>query len=696
MGREAQELATEPRDISEKTTPMSRPVSMAIIAILATSTIISLLIGSVLSTLHGPDERHHYSYIKHVAENPLPYPPRLEAIRTATTSDTITSELAHEGDRNHLRHPPLYYYLMAIPYRMLAPENHVPEIADQLDRHGGVSMRWGIPPLRAASILFSALWAFGTFWLLHHLVRRTWLRQWAAVVFALCSSFVPAYTFISGTLNNDALSLAVWPFLALSVFRFVEDGRRSDGFQTVLLCGIAVLTKASLWPLAFSAATALVLVAWIRLKRKNQGSETTPTVAASLRSIAPRTPTDYWWFSGAVATTMLVIAYVVATIGRYGSLLPSTSDVYSQPLGNTTPAMIPAAQPMGSGGGGTDNEGAATGDQRQSRLGFAIWWFGLAVRSLFGILSHGDKIYPANHDRIAQLLILMTAAAFLVIVYRIVSGNRNSILRPTAAAWMLLTASAYVFLASQTQYDRFFTTGHVAAQGRYLIGYVDIWLLGFLLVLSRPPSDHLRSRVRSGLMAAPKVAMSAILIVLFVNPLLFLSQSTDPYRDLGIESLVRSEARYHGFEVLDLKAVTPPRFVEHGVHPAAVPPEGSFTMAWHQSELASVQEFPGSGCIDLWVHAWGSRAWGEDAKLSVASIVHSEGRDEVLDVEALRLPSQPEVGTARLDARSAGESVRLSLRFENARVEAPTIVHRFWPQGRSIELIEVYYRNVKC
>jgi hypothetical protein len=183
------------------------------------------LIGT--PTFYAPDEQPHYNYVRYLADH------RAFPVQNSRTDDP-------SNDWEYYQ-PPLYY-LSLVPLYWAA---------DAL---------WGNPDLtvrllRGISIL---LWG-ATFWLSQRILNRLRPGDEAVRSFALgLVCLLPTYAFISSSLNNDNLLIALGSaVLLLSLDLTKPDLPGSDRLKRSLLLGfvlgLALLTK----------LTAVVYLAWL-------------------------------------------------------------------------------------------------------------------------------------------------------------------------------------------------------------------------------------------------------------------------------------------------------------------------------------------------------------------------------------------------------------------------------------------------
>ena len=643
---------------------MSRITAGAIAAVLICSAVVTAMSSAIVSPGNAPDERHHYAYVQHVAANPLPFPPRYEQMRTGF------------GELNHLIHPPLYYQLMAIPYWLLNVEGQMTDVGRASDSQGGgVSSSAAIPALRAASLLFAFAHLVGVFLLLRYMVTEDILPPWAAVIAAAGIALVPAITLIGGMLNNDVLALALWPFLALVTLRFVREGARSDAYAAVGLAAAAVLTKATLWVLAAVVAVALLgrglVDVWGTSIRRSSG-----LASAAWRHFRP-TGMPQWAGAGiAVAGVVAALVLVGTNVVRYGGMQPGYSTVHG---------LAPEESKFFNG----------PPADRMSPLEFSAWASTLLLRSLYGILTHNERIYAPSPGRLTQVALALTLVSVAVVVWRLVRGDRGA--SALVATAFLAIPSLFMVVFLVRTYGSYHRTGHLGAQGRYLIGYAGLWVIGVLVAVTgfTPRMRGLRLLARSG-----AAVVAGALVLLLVAPGYYLSQTAELHLQADVPQLVAEEAAERGMQEIELEPVAPDRFVENGLVEGGILPSPRWLLAWTDSTLTGPLPHDG-GCVEVWVYGRGDEAWGQKSILEISVFESTQNISEAGAVSIVsrsgELPAFPEVLQMTLDvAPYEGDEALLAIRHANVRAEGPPVVGWFGKRTRVVALFAAYSRPASC
>ena len=224
-----------------------------------------------------PDEIVHIGYVHYVGETGrIPRPlntaigrllPSTE-LNTAITGvpfsyqgvplwDREASDATHARTRPDLprkneleagsaaNNPPLYYYLVAVPYRV----THSANLFDRI-----LAMRW-------FSSLFAGLTAMFTFLFLRELLPGA---PWAWTVGTLGVALHPLLGFISGGVNPDGLLWAECAALFWLIARAFRRGltiRRGVGIGACVAAGL--VTKAAMFGMLPGVALALVACVWL-------------------------------------------------------------------------------------------------------------------------------------------------------------------------------------------------------------------------------------------------------------------------------------------------------------------------------------------------------------------------------------------------------------------------------------------------
>ncbi len=194
-----------------------------------------------------PDEPAHYNYIRQVVEAGCC--PRIEAgdwsseYLAQLTSGRFKPDLLGELDSVQYEdhHPPLYYLLASLVYRLSGGE---------------------LVPLR----LFSVLLGAGVV-ILSYLISRRIAPDQPLVALGTMAlvAFLPQHLHMMSAVNNDALAELI---VGLALFWFLRrlESDTVPIWQLGLIVGLAFLTKLTIYFLAFPA----ILTIWLKWRRSGQ------------------------------------------------------------------------------------------------------------------------------------------------------------------------------------------------------------------------------------------------------------------------------------------------------------------------------------------------------------------------------------------------------------------------------------------
>lgn len=496
-----------------------RVLSFLLIAILVVSGLLSSLTVGLLPPGGGPDELDHYSYVQHLAREPLPLPPRFEEIHTG-----------HASEPNHLVHAPAYHYTMAIAYRILRVDEQLTSAGREADAHGSLTARTVVPPLRMASLIFVLVHLAGLYYLLRYLVQARLIPPWSSIALAAASAWVPSVVFISGTLNNDVLVRAVWPWLVLLVLRFGYERRGEYLSGAILLTGVGILTKATFWPFAVAVIGVSAATLW-----RGGARDLLTTWRDSKQRRVLR-----WWSQSlaglAVALSGLVGWYLVSMVLRYGSPQPSYTSVFGIP---TTESKF-------------YRESVATQDDPSFTTVAAALRSGVEdmVGSFIGILGQRERILPPDAGAETATLVALAVASLGLVIWGLLPSRRCA--RSWVGAALISTAALFAVTYLTRSWRTYVELGNFGSQGRYLIGYIDVWLIGSVILAYHLVLTRASGRARRAI----AVILSALLLVvvsLLARPMYYFMNTLEVHNQSGVSGVVEEEAALAGLSVLELE-----------------------------------------------------------------------------------------------------------------------------------------------
>ena len=237
---------------------------------------LALLLSVVQPLGRTPDEGAHVQYIAFVADHH-----RLPLFLPAGGG-----EAGYEA-----QHPPLYYAVMAIPWRLSA----------------GLEDRWRWQLLRWLTIL---LVGGGTFYICMRMFRRVWAAHdslaWAATATTMLMPLTILYT---GYINPDGMAM-LWATAAVCLSIEVAVSRPSHmrALALGMVLAAAALTKISALPTALVAAVAFYLAA-----KRSGWRAVAPDAGIALGALVAMSG---WWYA---RNLYLYGSPLVKTAAPYGS-----------------------------------------------------------------------------------------------------------------------------------------------------------------------------------------------------------------------------------------------------------------------------------------------------------------------------------------------------------------------------------------
>ena len=160
-----------------------------------------------------PDEIAHFSYIDYLTKNDK-FIPKFEDMRTFNNATV----------KNHLVHPPVYYYLMSLTYN----SNFPLEIKKD-------NLRF-----------FSMLIFISSFLLLLYLGFSSKLSLLSHLVYLTVISSLPMYAYIGASISNDTLAILGGVIFAIGLRRILDNNNKNlDYYILILGALIAYFSKLS-------------------------------------------------------------------------------------------------------------------------------------------------------------------------------------------------------------------------------------------------------------------------------------------------------------------------------------------------------------------------------------------------------------------------------------------------------------------
>jgi hypothetical protein len=656
-----------------------------IAALLVVAALLTCLSGVVATPGTTPDEDEHYAYIKHLADHYGEFP-----------IDYANMFLYSRDHPNTATHPPLYYYILATAYRALQPNRHFTEIAREKDLYSsGISRSSVVPILRAVSWFLVFLGLLGVHRLTRYYIRASLLRPWLAVLAVALFSFIPAYTYVAGSLNNDVAVLMLWPFIVLYSTKYYLTGRWTPFWKAVFVLAAGILAKGTFW--CFVLGFAALVVARFALDLRARFSP--------LRSHAPREDVNeprpangepdrprrrsasgvlaalVWPLLG-LAMAAAAVTHVSSNLTRYGQLHPDARTIHRTPDGRS---LVPP--PPGAG---------QHSPKSYLHIGERVA-FGL-LASTSGFLGHTEHCSPRNSPALVPLFRVSSTAAFLVLCGFFFDRSRR---RRTKAFLLVCFASivGYYLFYIYVQYRGWPAVGTVTAQGRYFIGYLHLAVLMlFVLASQQLNNGSLLKRAARNVVFWPCVV---VLFMILCHPLFYLRNTMESYRKAGIEEIVKTELRAQGFEQLPISRWMPKDLFSDCGRQEYAP---SYGLAYPDSTIGGEVVFPADGDHALEVAVWaqGDEALGEKAWLGI-SLFAPEAVDAQPASDSFSLQHTVDVGEEievyRTYVPLAGPNApreSLYVRLLNQPVFQSRAIKWIWPRTRKVTIFGLYYRFVGC
>ena len=269
---------------------------------MAVAVVVGLTWALLVPPWQTPDETTHFAYVQSLAERlALPGDKR----RMPASSDETLADASVGASRLAFNVQQVRPDWSAQDYaRYLAEERSNPSRADG----GGPNPASANPPLYYlyADLAYWAAYSGDTFdrlyairiWgvvLLLLTVVGAWLlagevlgrRRLPQLVCATVAALLPTETFISTSVNPDALITPLWTFALWLGARVIIRGAQAR--DAILLCAVtaaAILTKATSYALVPAVLLALFF-GWRKAQADNRGSLARPLTAAALTLVAP-------------------------------------------------------------------------------------------------------------------------------------------------------------------------------------------------------------------------------------------------------------------------------------------------------------------------------------------------------------------------------------------------------------------------
>ena len=226
-------------------TPTSDPAAahaarmMGVVALLATA--LALYLGWFVTPLgDSPDEVGHYSYVYAIATGDLLPLLGESPIVGGLWGDDRSAVVALERHNYIVQHPPLYYWVAALPHA----------IADGLGADPAVLYR--LPRV------ISALALGGLLLTVFSTLRMAGVAPARALPVTAGLAFLPMLVQLASGTTNDVFLFLLCALATRSMVRFVLHQQLSDGYLAALWLGLAGGTKMTAW--VFIAPALAILI----------------------------------------------------------------------------------------------------------------------------------------------------------------------------------------------------------------------------------------------------------------------------------------------------------------------------------------------------------------------------------------------------------------------------------------------------
>jgi len=481
--------------------------------ILLASALITSAIGHTAAPRSMPDERHHYSVIKHIADNFGQFPLDYRAIRTDT-----------KADPNHLVHPPLYHYLIATGYVTFNPDRHFTWAGQSYDRNGSIATSTAvIPMLRGFSLFWVFLGLLGTFFLLREAVNRALLSPFTCVLCAIFLSFIATFLYIGGGISNDVMGLVIWPWLILAVIRYMADHNLKAFWGSWFLLGALLLTKASFWVMVLAVGLLLGLRAMVDLKR------------SGLRQWFNQHHRQWsaWIIAaGAVFLWFLGFIHLKQQWQEHGQLQPSYETVYQIPYSESKFLIANNIENI----------------HPRSEYEIAHLCAKRLTRSLRGNFNHLER---TTDPYVTSIFYLSCLAVFLILAGSLQfwrDKNINSWFKSLTAISLILPVLNFVLLL-QINFAFYNRTQNIAIEGRYFAGYIHLAIFALFILANHTVKALPNRKTGSFLVAVGLLILGGF----YIRPMQYFKQSHEIFFQAKMTQIIPKHLKTEGYARLQVR-----------------------------------------------------------------------------------------------------------------------------------------------
>ncbi|MDI6027870.1 glycosyltransferase family 39 protein [Corticibacterium sp. UT-5YL-CI-8] len=477
---------------------------LAIFAVLFVSCAITFGYSALTPSTKAPDERHHFAYGYGIYQQN--FNPLFNRSKIFTSGDAV----------NHLRHPPAYYYLVAATIGAFNLDKDFPKNLSSMRAFDSQFESKGIPIVRNSLLFLYAIYLVGIYAILKYLVQRGYLNGAAAVGGALLTTFIPSRMFVAGAVSNDALILAIWPFLFLSGIKALleKDSRALAYF--LALAALSALTKLTLAVAAVPLSLALLFCFF-----------TKP------RDFLKSAKGPHFWTAAAICILLTAAAslYYGSAIAQFGTPNPTYAQIY-----------------------GIKHDKFNNGPAEIERSFFDIGYSVLtgSTKSTVGILGRGFLYSDADPASSAALIFVVMITGLLIsLSYLLFKRNIQS-----SIPFILISTTFFFYIVwINWNVNNWELHSRLGTQGRYTIGALEVGIIGCLTAFYWLP--------RWTKISAIFVSFTLMAAVLF-DPFLYARHNQHIYFAAGGPSLIPASLISDGFKKLSVQPLSPAFFVKRG------------------------------------------------------------------------------------------------------------------------------------
>ena len=471
-----------------------------LIIILAVSGLLVASTSVLTPTGLYPDERAHFGYAYGI------YQQNLDPLFDRTKILTDGTEY------NHLRHPPAYYFLAAGAMAILKLDKDLANSTLSSSKYYRQVTRTLIPPLRITSLALYLVHIFAVYYLLCYLVSASMLTRTTAIFVALLVLFIPSRTFIAGAVSNDALSITVWPLIALFGIKMLREPSIGSFLLLGSFAAIAALTKLTVAivaiPIVGAVLAKLLIDAFFRWRA---GTTIKSEISSQLRKIGSYEILCLLFFIFAIGSFSI---YYGNMLIKYGSPSVSYTRIYDLGPGeNKFHNTIPPSQAE---------------IEKTSALDIAVRVVKGSWSSTTGIFGHYQIYYDGNTNRELLLVsagILISVIPLLVFLFH----DRGIAAREAILISSVMIFTMFLFYAiwSSWVYKGWISSGRIALQGRYSIRALEFGIVGLFVAWGGLATSANRTSRVLGTVGG--VLLFLLLAPAFFKPLLYARMEENSY-----------------------------------------------------------------------------------------------------------------------------------------------------------------------